>query len=51
MKVKMIRQTSIKGKDVMIGESIEVDDAMGQFLINKGKAEIATNKFKKKTKK
>ena len=50
MKVKITRQTSINGKDVMIGESIDVDESMGQFLINKGKAEIAT-KFKKKAKK
>lgn len=47
MKVTMLRQTAINGEDVMIGTSIEVDEQLGQFLINKGKAELAKAPKKK----
>lgn len=51
MKVTMLRQTAIAGEDVMIGKTVEVDEQLGQFLINKGKAELAVSKAKKKAKK
>jgi len=51
MKVTMLRQTGVNGVDIMIGKSVEVDDDIGQYLINNGKAKLATSKVKKKAQK
>lgn len=51
MKVTLIRQTCIAGIDKSVGETIDVVDTLGAFLIRKEKAVIAVDKPAKKAKK
>jgi len=41
MKIKITRNTAIKGRHVVPGEVVEVEDAVGRELINIKKAEAA----------
>jgi len=48
MKIKIIRNTVVDGKDVFEGEVVEVSDSIGRMLIQMGKAVKVTEEAKTK---